>query len=183
MALETPLPSSQYAKGAILSKQGLAHPVLEDARGCSPHQTRSAPPGPPPPPPPRPRSCVQPLSWLPNCYLGLNSSITWLGKCWACQKAARINWQEPWEHWVWFSRVLYQESEKQEFRLRTQHIGFRGLPKWLSGTRIRLQCRRHRRCRFNPWVGKIPWRRAQQPAPVFLPGEVHCQRSLVGYSL
>ena len=27
------------------------------------------------------------------------------------------------------------------------------------------------RHRFNPWVGKIPWRRAPQPTPVFLPGE------------
>ena len=34
---------------------------------------------------------------------------------------------------------------------------------------------------FHPWVGKIPWRRAWQPTPVFLPGEPHGQRSLVGY--
>ena len=33
-----------------------------------------------------------------------------------------------------------------------------------------------------PWVGKIPWRREWQPTPVFLPGEYHGQRSLVGYS-
>ena len=42
------------------------------------------------------------------------------------------------------------------------------------------QCRRRG---FHPWVGKIPWRRARQPTPVFLPGESHGQRSLVGYSL
>ena len=35
---------------------------------------------------------------------------------------------------------------------------------------------------FDPWVGKIPWRRAQQPTPVFLPGESHGQRILAGYS-
>ena len=35
---------------------------------------------------------------------------------------------------------------------------------------------------FDPWVGKIPWRREWQPTPVFLPGEFHGQRSLVGYS-
>ena len=35
---------------------------------------------------------------------------------------------------------------------------------------------------FNPWVGKIPWRRKWQPTPVFLPGESHGRRSLVGYS-
>ena len=33
---------------------------------------------------------------------------------------------------------------------------------------------------FNPWVGKIPWRRKWQPTPVFLPGEFHRQRSLGG---
>ena len=35
---------------------------------------------------------------------------------------------------------------------------------------------------FEPWVGKIPWRREWQPTPVFLPGESHGQRNLVGYS-
>ena len=39
-----------------------------------------------------------------------------------------------------------------------------------------------RRCSFNPWVGKIPWRRAWQLTLVFLPGESHGQRNLVGYS-
>ena len=44
------------------------------------------------------------------------------------------------------------------------------------------QCRRCKRCRFDPWVGMIPWRRKWQPTPVFLPGESHGRRSLVGYS-
>ena len=35
---------------------------------------------------------------------------------------------------------------------------------------------------FDPWVGKIPWRRKWQSIPVFLPGESHGWRSLVGYS-
>ena len=39
-----------------------------------------------------------------------------------------------------------------------------------------------RRPRFDPSVRKIPWRRKWQPTPVFLPGEFHEQRSLVGYS-
>ena len=41
---------------------------------------------------------------------------------------------------------------------------------------------RCKRCVFNPWVGKIPWRRPWQPTLVFLPGESHGQRSLAGYS-
>ena len=36
--------------------------------------------------------------------------------------------------------------------------------------------------RFNPWVGKIPWRRKWQPTPVILREKFHGQRSLVGYS-
>ena len=35
---------------------------------------------------------------------------------------------------------------------------------------------------FSPWVGKIPWRGEWLPTPVFLPGEFHGQRSLMGYS-
>ena len=34
-----------------------------------------------------------------------------------------------------------------------------------------------KRCRFDPWVRKNPWRKKQQPTPVFLPGEFHGQRS------
>jgi len=36
-------------------------------------------------------------------------------------------------------------------------------------------------CRFEPWIRKIPWRRAQQPTLVFLSGEFHEWRGLVGY--
>ena len=44
------------------------------------------------------------------------------------------------------------------------------------------QCRRCKKHGFNPWVGKIPWRRAWKSTPIFLPGESP-QRSLAGYSL
>ena len=50
---------------------------------------------------------------------------------------------------------------------------------WLSGEESACQSRS---CGFDPRNGKIPWRRAWQPTPVFLPGESHGQRSLVGYS-
>ena len=46
------------------------------------------------------------------------------------------------------------------------------LTQWLSG-RVRLQCRRRV---FNPWARKIPWRKAWQPTPVFLPGKSHGQK-------
>ena len=39
-----------------------------------------------------------------------------------------------------------------------------------------------KRCRFNPWVWKNPWRREWQSTAVFVAGESYGQRSLVGYS-
>ena len=57
-----------------------------------------------------------------------------------------------------------------------------GFPGGVSGKEPACQCGRHKRWRFDPWVGKIPWRRAWQPTPVFLPGGSHGQRSLAGYS-
>ena len=56
------------------------------------------------------------------------------------------------------------------------------IPGGTSGKEPACQCRRHKSCRFDPWVGKIPWRRKWQPTPVFLPEESHGRRSLVGYS-
>ena len=48
--------------------------------------------------------------------------------------------------------------------------------------RVTCKCKRLRRCRLHPWVGKIPQRKKRQPTPVFLPGKSHGQRSLAGYS-
>ena len=51
-----------------------------------------------------------------------------------------------------------------------------GASRWFSGREFTCQCR------FDFWVGKIPWIRKQQSTPVFLLGKSHRQRSLVGYS-
>ena len=45
----------------------------------------------------------------------------------------------------------------------------RGFPVGASGKEPAWQCRRHKTCRFDPWIRKIPWRRAWQPILVFLP--------------
>ena len=52
-------------------------------------------------------------------------------------------------------------------------LGFPG------GSVVMSQCRR---CGFDPWVRKIPWRRKWQPTPVFLLAKSHGQGSLAGYS-
>ena len=46
---------------------------------------------------------------------------------------------------------------------------YRGFPGGASGKELASQCRRHKRCRFHPWLGKFPGRRAWQPTPGFLP--------------
>ena len=55
------------------------------------------------------------------------------------------------------------------------------LPDSASGKEPAFQCRNHKRCWFDPWVRMSPWRTAWQPTPVFLAGESHEQKSLVGY--
>ena len=57
-----------------------------------------------------------------------------------------------------------------------------GFPGGASGKEPTCQCERCKIHGFDPWVGKIPWKRAWQPTPVFFPGESHGQRSLAGYS-
>ena len=68
-----------------------------------------------------------------------------------------------------FSYSCYQVSVCKETPLTV-------LPRWCSGKGLACQCRRRG---FNPWVQKVPWSRKWQPAPVFLPGKSHGQRSLV----
>ena len=51
-----------------------------------------------------------------------------------------------------------------------------------SGEEPACQCRRCNRVGFDPWVGKILWRRAWQQTPVFLPGESPQMGSVAGYS-
>ena len=53
---------------------------------------------------------------------------------------------------------------------------------WVSGKECSWQRRRLRKLGFDPWVGKILWRRKLQSIPVLLPGKFHGQRNLVGYS-
>ena len=56
---------------------------------------------------------------------------------------------------------------------------FIGLSRWCRGNESARRCKR---CKFNPCVGKIPWRRKWHSTPVFLPGKFHGKRSLEGNS-
>ena len=57
-----------------------------------------------------------------------------------------------------------------------------GFPGSTSGKEPTYQRRRLKRHRFDPWVGKIPWRRVWQPTPVLLPRECQGEKNLAGYS-
>ena len=56
-----------------------------------------------------------------------------------------------------------------------------GFPGGNSGKEPACQCRRHKRHRIDPWVGRIPGEGNGNPTPASLPGEFHRQSSLVGY--
>ena len=74
--------------------------------------------------------------------------------------------------WIWLNFHFKFDKSVREL----------GFPGGARGNEPACQCRRHKRCAFDPWVGKILWNGAWQPTPVFLPGESHGQKSLVGYS-
>ena len=58
----------------------------------------------------------------------------------------------------------------------------RGFPGGTSDKEPTCQCKRCKTCGYDPWVRKIPWRRAWQPTPIFLPRESHGQWSLADYN-
>ena len=105
-------------------------------------------------------------------------------------------------HFLFIKENKWQILERKKTKFSGLLISFQGILSWLvyhislyiaqlptqgfpddaSGKEPTCQCRSQRRLRFDPWVRKIPWRRAWQPPPVFLPGESHGPRSLMGYS-
>jgi len=74
-----------------------------------------------------------------------------------------------------FALSNYQLALREPFLPSSEATG---LPWWFSGKESACQYRRNQ---FDPWVGKIPWRKKWLPTTVFLPGESHGQRSLAGY--
>ena len=95
--------------------------------------------------------------------------------------------QKPFSSLVSKEKLIWEQrrsTERDRYVLRVgstccfQHgLLEEGFPWWLRKQRICLQCRSPG---FDPWVRRILWRREGQRTPVFLPGEIHGQRSLVG---
>ena len=96
------------------------------------------------------------------------------------------NLKYPVENHVGLELLLEMFTSELEilFDLAFNQTGVMTVQNTISrGQEPACQCRRCKRLKFDPWVGKIPWRMKWQPAPVFLPGESHGQRSQMGYSL
>ena len=97
--------------------------------------------------------------------------------------AKAYTWPEPWE--ALGQKVIYRTGaclEASKPIVQNPVYLSAGDAQWLSEEESTCQCRRCRRHGLDPWVGRIPWRRAWRPTPVFLPGESHGQKSLAGYS-
>ena len=75
---------------------------------------------------------------------------------------------------LWIPNIFSFLLSRAENTLLQVLLGFPGISEDKESS---LQCKRPE---FDPWVGKMPWRREWQPTPEFLPGKFHGQRSLAG---
>ena len=91
-----------------------------------------------------------------------------------CEKSLFILDSNSLKHYLGFTSLLEPNFVQDALFFSVSQVAL--------GKEPICQCRRRKKCGFYPWVGKIPWRRAWQPTPIFLPGEPQGQRSLAGYS-
>ena len=89
-----------------------------------------------------------------------------------------LAWEIPWTEEP--GALQSMGLQKSQTRLSDFTTVCGGFPSDASGKESSCQRTRCKGCRFNPWIGKIPWRRKWQPTPVFLPEKFHGQRTLVG---
>ena len=85
-----------------------------------------------------------------------------------------LAWRVPWTEEPGGLQSIESQRVRHDCsngaRVRTRIGGF---PDGSSSEEPTCQCRRHKIYRFDPWVGKIPWKRERLPTPVFWPGEFH----------
>ena len=98
-------------------------------------------------------------------------------------------WWRPANHVEQTVAQIWSSHHMWPFPGTTQNQNFYPLqiqitwfPRWLSAKESSCQCRRHKRCRFNPWVGKI-WNRKWQLITVFLAWKIPWTEEPAGYSL
>ena len=105
-----------------------------------------------------------------ECKVFINSvNIFWSVK-WFSNNTLVLEYSKNWNCWCFYYKSYY-------IILNGSMAFKKGLSQWLSSKEFTC-----RRCGFDPWVGKIPWRRAWQPILVSLTGKSLGQQSLEGYS-
>ena len=117
--------------------------------------------------------------------INLFPKLTPSHKCWSiCAKAKSPLLPQPCGPVL---RVLQEKTDKCTIFAKKVSVylmmsicageGFIG---GVYGKQYICQYRRHKRCMFNRWVMKIPWRKAWQPTLLFLPGKSHGQKLVAG---
>ena len=133
-----------------------------------------------------------------NLHLNAIQITTQFSKCWCMGEIPRSwaensTWKECKSRRVWrlvlskLNRLMdtssFLSKESLPWKKRQCHSTKRlAFPGGAAGKEHACQSRRQKRCGFDFWVEKIPWRRKWQPTPEFLPKKSHGQRSLAGYS-
>ena len=95
-----------------------------------------------------------------NDLMSLNLSTAYALEKEMAVHSSILAWTIPWTERPQTIDCGVTKSPQKWLKQQHTHIyAILWLPKWLSGCRVHLQCRRHG---FDPWVGKIPWRRKWQ---------------------
>ena len=117
------------------------------------------------------------MDWCKGCWFGANGVFL---------EKSRLTPRQGWKDQQVFDKQLI--PTRNYWYLRPQNPGDPGtyilvpLSMVFLDGEVKEVCLQCRRCGFDPWVRKIPWRRKWQPTPVFLPEKSHGQRRLGGYS-
>jgi len=141
-------------------------------------------------------SCEELTHWKRLwCWEGLGAGGEGDDRGWDGWMASLTRWTWVWVNsgsftgrpgvlrFMWWQRVGHDwATELNWTELKRFSVLLQCFPVGASGKEHICQCRRLKRCRFDPWFGKIPWRRKWQPIPVFMPGKFHRPRRLAGYS-
>ena len=134
-------------------------------------------------------SCEELTHWKRLwCWEGLRAGGEGDDREWDGWMAELTQWTWVWVNsgsWWWTGRpgvLRFHGVAKSWTQLRDwtelNWWSCQGFPGGTSGKEPTCQCRRQKRVELVPWLRKIPWRRAWQPTLVFLPKELHRQRSL-----